>query len=61
VCALQYSKSSLLILIFYLDIYLLKIDAMSVTHRVTVATKTNEEQRISSRGGGGDGKTKAMH
>jgi hypothetical protein len=42
----------------------LKIDAMSVTHRVTVATKTNEEQRISSRGGGGgedDGKTKAMH
>jgi hypothetical protein len=41
----------------------LKIDAMYVTHRVTVATKTNEEQRISSRGGGGedDGKTKAMH
>jgi len=42
----------------------LKIDAMSVTHRVTVVTKTNEEQRISSRGGGGgedDGKTKAMH
>ena len=29
---------------------------MSVTHRVTVATKTNEEQRISSGGGGDDGK-----